>query len=105
MCDGVQTQIYEIDPLAVSNFVLRLYLTSSNERGGRNDFLGTITKGKTLRSFSVNPGRYIGFFDPAENEHVTFDADPKAKRRLATKGMLRTGRGHRRRGDLRHALD
>ncbi len=105
MCDAVQSETYEIDHVAVSNFVLPLYFTSSNERGGRNDFLGTITKGKTLRSFSVNPGGYIGFFDPAANEHVTFDADPKAKRRLAAKGMLRTGRGHRRRGDLRQALD
>jgi hypothetical protein len=105
MCDAVQSETYEIDHVAVSNFVLPLYFTSSDERGGRNDFLGTITKGKTLRSFSVNPGGYIGFFDPAENGHVTFDADPKAKRRLAAKGRLRTGRGHRRRGDLRRALD
>ena len=105
MCDAVQSETYEIDHVAVSNFVLPLYFTSSDERGGRNDFLGTVTKGKTLRSFSVNPGGYIGFFDPAQNEHVTFDADPKARRRLAAKGMLQTGRGHRRRGDRRRALD
>jgi hypothetical protein len=61
----------------VSNFVLPLYFTSSHERGGRNDFLGTITDGKTLRSFSVNPGGYIGFFDPVKNEHVTVAADER----------------------------
>src|SRR6266850_537337 len=99
MCDAVQEETYEIDHVAVSNFVLPLYFTSSNERGGRNDFLGTITKeGKTLRSFSVNPGGYIGFFDPAENDDVTWslDDDPKAKRRLEDKRALKTGRGLRR---------
>lgn len=105
MCDAVQSETYEIDHVAVSNFVLPLYFTSSDERGGRNDFLGTITKGKTLRSFSVNPGGYIGFFDPAENGHVTFDADAKARRRLDAKSRFGTGRGHRRRGDTRRALD
>jgi hypothetical protein len=107
MCDAVQNETYDIDHITVSNFVLPLYFTSSNERGGRNDFLGTTAKGgRTLRSFSVNPGGYIGFFDPAKNGHVTFslDDDPKGKRRLAAKGALRTGRGQRR-GDLRRALD
>src|SRR4030095_11825648 len=64
MCDAVQDENYVLDGVRVSNFVLPLYFTSGNEHGGRNDFLGTITKGKTLRSFSVNPGGYIGFFDP-----------------------------------------
>ena len=108
MCDAVQNESYEIDGIHVSNFVLPLYFTSSDERGGRNDFLGTITdEGKTLRSFSVNPGGYIGFFDPARKGHVTFshDDDPKAKHRLASKGTMRTGRGHRRKGDIRRALD
>jgi hypothetical protein len=103
MCDAVQDETYEIDQVAVSNFVLPLYFTSSNERGGRNDFLGTIVKGaKTLRSFSVNPGGYIGFFDPArkaEDKDVTWslEDDPKGKQRLAAKHALRTGRGQRRR--------
>jgi len=106
MCDAVQSETYKIDDIAVSNFVLPLYFTSSNERGGRNDFLGTITKeGKTLRSSSVNPGGYIGFFDPSENDDVTWslDDDPKGKQRLAAKSDLQTGRGQRRR--LRRALD
>ena len=63
MCDAVQTETYEIDGIKVSNFVLPLYFTSSNERGGRNDFLGRKYGGKTLRSFGVNPGGYVGFFD------------------------------------------
>lgn len=99
MCDAVQDETYEIDHVAVSNFVLPLYFTSSNERGGRNDFLGTVTKGKALRSFSVNPGGYIGFFDPAKNEDDTFslDDDPRGKQRLAAKANMKTGRGQRRR--------
>jgi hypothetical protein len=65
MCDAVQNESYTIDHVRVSNFVLPLYFTRGNERGGRNDFLGTTTKdGNTLRSFSVNPGGYVGFFDP-----------------------------------------
>jgi hypothetical protein len=106
MCDAVQEETYEIDHVAVSNFVLPLYFTSSNERGGRNDFLGTVTKmGKTLRSFSVNPGGYIGFFDPEANEDVTWspDDDEKAKRRIALKLEAKSGRGQRRR--FRRALD
>ena len=100
MCDAVQEETYEIDQVAVSNFVLPLYFTSSDERGGRNDFLGTIPKGgKALRSFSVNPGGYLGFFDPAKNDNVTFslDDDPRGKQRLAAKNALGAGRGHRRR--------
>lgn len=99
MCDAVQNETYDIDRVGVSNFVLPLYFTSSNERGGRNDFHGTSTKhGNTLRSFSVNPGGYIGFFDPAVADHVTYslDDDPKGKQRLAAKRDLQTGRGHRR---------
>jgi hypothetical protein len=108
MCDAVQNETYEIEGIAVSNFVLPLYFTSSDERGGRNDFLGTVTKGKkTLRSFSVNPGGYIGFYDPALQDDDTFsrDDDPKAKQRLATKARFLTGRGQRRRLRLRTALD
>jgi hypothetical protein len=100
MCDAVQEETYKIDQVAVSNFVLPLYFTSSDERGGRNDFLGTIPKGgKALRSFSVNPGGYINFFDPAKNDDVAFslDDDPKGKQRLAAKLELRAGRGQRRR--------
>jgi hypothetical protein len=98
MCDAVQNETYQIDHVNVSNFVLPLYFTGSDERGGRNDFLGTVTKGQTLRSFSVNPGGYIGFFDPAEKGHVTWspDDDPRGKERLRVKAAALSGRGQRR---------
>lgn len=97
MCDAVQAERYEIDHVGVSNFVLPLYFTSANERGGRNDFLGTVKKGNTLRSFSTNPGGYIGFFDPALNDDDTWSADEEGKKRLAAKRRLKAGRGQRRR--------
>jgi len=94
MCDAVQDDAYEVDGVRVSNFVLPLYFTSSNERGGRNDFLGTLHGGRTLRSFSVNPGGYIGFFDPKVGDDVTFslDDDDRAKARLTAKQERRVGR-------------
>lgn len=72
MCDAVQAETYEIDEVEVSNFVLPLYFTGGEELGGRNDFLNRSHDGKTLRSFGVNPGGYVGFFDPALGDHDTF---------------------------------
>ncbi len=98
MCDAVQDESYPIDGIKVSNFVLPLYFTSSDERGGRNDFLGTIHRGKTLESFSANPGGYINYFDPVLGEDK--DWEPKStrsKERLALKKTLVIGRGQRRR--------
>ena len=100
MCDAVQNETYLLDGVAVSNFVLPLYFTSSDEKGGRNDFLGTLgPDGQSLRSFSVNPGGYIGFFDPKEREDVTWslDDDAKGKKRLKEKHDRRVGRGQKRR--------
>ncbi len=98
MCDAVQDESYEIDGIRVSNFVLPLYFTSSDERGGRNDFLGTVHHGKTLESFRANPGGYINFFDPKLEDDT--DWEPKStrsKERLAVKKALGIGRGQRRR--------
>jgi len=102
MCDAVQAETYGVDGIEVSNFVLPLYFTSSAERGGRNDFLGVKHRGKTLQSFGVNPGGYIGFYDPklrGEDKNTTFelDNDPRALRRQRIKRQLETGRGMLRR--------
>ncbi|MCP9438575.1 MAG: hypothetical protein NHB36_01665 [Nitrospira sp.] len=40
MCDAVQAETDEIDGVKVSNFLLPLYFTGQEEKGGRNDFLG-----------------------------------------------------------------
>lgn len=87
MCDAVQSEFYEIDGIKVSNFLLPLYFTGGEELGGRNDFLGNLHKGKTLQSFGVNPGGYIGYFDPATGDSATYMAkgDKVAAKRLAIK--------------------
>lgn len=87
MCDAVQAEVYKIDDVEVSNFVLPLYFTGGEEVGGRNDFLGRSYNGKTLKSFGVNPGGYVGFFNPQIGDHDTFSAkgDVKAKRRMEIK--------------------
>jgi len=94
MCDAVQDENYEIDGVKVSNFLLPLYFTSSDERGGRNDFLGRSHDGKTLVSFGVNPGGYIGFFDPDRKKDGSFFArgDQRAQKRLEVKRKAKGAR-------------
>ncbi len=88
MCDAVQAETYKIDEIDVSNFVLPLYFTGGEEVAGRNDFLGRSYTTKTLQSFGVNPGGYVGFFNPATGDHDTFSMkdDKEAARRLKIKG-------------------
>jgi hypothetical protein len=87
MCDAVQAQSYKIDDIEVSNFVLPLYFTGTDEFEGRNDFLGRITKGKSLTSFGISPGGYVGFFDPQKNDMDTYSikGDAVAKKRMEVK--------------------
>lgn len=94
MCDAVQAETYKIGDVEVANFVLPLYFTGSEEVGGRNDFLGRIHEGKTLRSFSVNPGGYVGFFNPQTGEHETFSrkGDTVAEERMKIKLRAKTAR-------------
>lgn len=102
MCDAVQDETYEIDGEEVSNFVLPLYFTGGEELGGRNDFLGTKHNGTTLRSFGINPGGYVGFFDPAIPDHDTFsrsgvaEMDKKAEERMNLKDEAELARRSRR---------
>lgn len=97
MCDAVQTESYEIDGVPVSNFVLPLYFTGTRETdepGARNDFLGRSHGGQTLMSFGINPGGYVGFFDPELGDHDTFSiqGDAIAKLRLGVKSKARQAR-------------
>lgn len=94
MCDAVQAETYKIDDVEVSNFVLPLYFTGGEEVGGRNDFLGRSHNGKTLRSFGVNPGGYVGFFDPQTGQHETFSmkGDKKAAERMKIKLQAKAAR-------------
>jgi len=98
MCDAVQDESYEIDGVAVSNFLLPLYFTGTrdfDEVGARNDFLGTRgADGDTIRSFGINRGGYIGFYDPQANGHVTFSQkhDAKARKRMEAKTKAKEAR-------------
>ncbi len=92
MCDAVQSEHYTIDGIVVSNFVLPLYFTGGDEFDGRNDFLGT-TYGKkqSLKSFGVNPGGYVGFFDPQAQDYDTYsrDGDATSKKRMKIKSKVK----------------
>jgi hypothetical protein len=95
MCDAVQDESYVIDGVRVSNFVLPLYYTGSDEFDGRNDFLGTINKdGSRLKSFGVNPGGYAGYYDPKKRDHTTYSApdDKRAKERMKIKSQAENTR-------------
>ena len=94
MSDAVQAETYKIDEVAVSNFLLPLYFTPDTEPGARNDFLGLSHGGQTLSSFGINPGGYIGFYDPQLQRHVTYANanDKAAKERLAIKQHYVAGR-------------
>jgi hypothetical protein len=94
MCDAVQAETYVLDGVAVSNFVLPLYFTGGDEKGGRNDFLAMAKGGQTLRSFGVNAGGYVGFYDPVADDHVTYELadDEIATRRRRIKLALKQGR-------------
>ena len=94
MCDAVQAESYDIDGVQVSNFVLPLYFTSEVEIGSRNDFLGTRIGGTTLQSFGVNPGGYVGFYDPEIGDYDTYnmDGDARAKDRMRIKFALKGAR-------------
>jgi hypothetical protein len=69
--------------------VLPLYFTVDPEPGSRNDFLSSKRlDGSTLKSFGVNPGGYVGFYDPTTDQHETFFADDVAKRRAKIKSQV-----------------
>jgi hypothetical protein len=87
MCDAVQAETYAVDGVDVSNFLLPMYFTVEDESVARNDFLGAPHGGRALASFGINPGGYVGFFDPQTGQHETYSIrdDAVAARRLAAK--------------------
>ena len=99
--DAVQAETYKIDDVEVSNFVLPLYFTGGDETGGRNDFLGRSHNGQTLKSFGINPGGYVGFYDPVTGDHDTFSmkGDLVAERRMKFKERAKEARRA-----VRHAM-
>jgi hypothetical protein len=105
MCDAVQSETYEIDGVAVSNFVLPLYYSSAKV-DARFDYLCRNHDDGPLRPFHVNPGGYIGFYDPAlkDNKIYRRPNDEKAAQRVAAKADATTTRGARRRAPQVNAI-
>src|SRR5262245_8596241 len=87
VCVAVRAGGFGVGGIEVFLFVLLLFLVGCVVFGGRNDFLGRIHDGKTLRSFGVNPGGYIGFFNPQTGEHETYSrkGDTQAEQRMQIK--------------------
>lgn len=93
MCDAVQAEPYDIHGIPASNFVLPLYFTVDSEPGSQNDFLSSKKlDGSTLKSFGVNPGGYVGFYDPISDKHETYFADDVAMRRAKIKSRVEFAR-------------
>jgi len=63
LCDAVQSQVYTVDGIEVSNFVLPGYFTRGDALGRPNDFIGRRRAESALRSFGLAPGGYICFYD------------------------------------------
>jgi hypothetical protein len=99
VCDAVQKESYQIDGIAVSNFLLPLYFTGTrktDEVGARNDFLGE-ARGNTsppLTSFGLRDGGYVGFFDPKlqDNRIFTLARDREAAERYLFKAQAKEAR-------------
>lgn len=85
LCDAVQGETYKIDGVRVSNFLLPLYFTESEEHVNHNDFLGC-----GIPSFGVRPGGYVGFFDPDAGTDDTYHEpnDHDAIKRLEAKSKF-----------------
>jgi hypothetical protein len=80
MCDAVQAQTYDLDGVTVSNFVLPAYFSLEDSNASRRDFMGS-----DLASFSITPGGYLGYFDPAKNADDTYMPDRRAQERYRIK--------------------
>jgi hypothetical protein len=90
-CDAVQDESYEIDGVAVSNFVTPLYFTLGEQRSRKNDYLGK-RRGYNLRSFGVNRGGYVGYTNPGNFHAEVYEPDDRAKQRRTIKGKLKLSR-------------
>ena len=66
VCDAVERTTYEIDHIAVSNFLTPSYFTIGEAAGTRNDFLGV-----DVPSFGVTQGSHISFFNLATGSFDT----------------------------------
>lgn len=93
MCDPVSAQTYEIDGIAMQNFVLPAYFEPPVP-GARTNFLGA-----DLVPFGIASGGYVGYYDPEKQSQETTEADALGKARLEIRQRFSQTRSHRRRGE------
>ncbi len=96
VCDPVQADTYELDGVAVSNFLLPSYYDASEALPHRRDFLATRGRGGDLPAFGLAKGGYTTFWDPEKHGWVVLDADQEARRRRTLKEQATTRRAARR---------
>jgi hypothetical protein len=95
VCDPVQSDSYNIDGIAVSNFVTPLYFARlPNPNTVRTNYLK-----QELDRFGVRPGGYFSYFDLATRKWSNVFGDG-AERRLAAKELLGVARRARRHAGL-----
>lgn len=90
MCDPVSAQTYEIDGIAMQNFLLPNYFEPPVP-GAHTNFLGT-----ELKPFRIAPGGYVGYYDPKKQSQETQSADKEGKRRHEIRKAFGHARSHRR---------
>ncbi len=73
VCDAVESTVYEIDDIMVSNFVTPAYFAQGQAAGARNDFLGI-----GVAPFGVLPGCHLGAVDPQTLEWLNIQGDDNA---------------------------
>jgi hypothetical protein len=91
MCDAVSSGTYEINGVALQNFLLPAYFEPPVP-GARTNFLGT-----ELRPFGIAPKSYVGYYNPETQQQETIDSDEVGKRRREIKNRGGKSRGARRR--------
>jgi hypothetical protein len=83
LCDAVQDNVYLIDRVEVSDFLLPLYFTPQKEIREKCSFLGA-----KIHSFGVDRGGYVGYWDPRTGEESNYFADKRARERFKVKGRV-----------------
>ena len=91
MCDAVSSQTYEIDGIALQNFLLPAYFEPPVP-GARTNFLGT-----DLAPFGIASESYLGYYDPEKKSQETTHIDANGAARLAVRQRFGSTRSHRRR--------
>jgi hypothetical protein len=92
VCDPVQADCYNIDGVAVSNFVSPLYFASlANPSHSRTNYLN-----KPLDRFGVRPGGYYSYFDMATRawSNVFGEGAEHVQKSKEVLGIARRGRRH-----------